>query len=193
MVTNSASDIASNSGPDESLYTGFTICAPNESRVCRLIRGRRYRPGNPGGMRRVVAGKHLAILSNVLAAVRPPPGWTDGGALTKIAWAIASAVYLVVAFAYATSFNVVAASAVYMAVSSWIASPCRSISLRVPLPLPLPLLPPLDMSVSAPVQEPATRLLGYCLIGVLLPAIELAGENRSTPVRQDHGSRDAKQ
>ncbi|CAM9392647.1 unnamed protein product [Ectocarpus sp. 13 AM-2016] len=76
-------------------------------------------------MRREIFDTKLAILSNVLAEIRPPPGssvtaWTGGGTLTKVAWVVASVVYLVVAFAYATSFNVTTAPAVYMAVSSWI-------------------------------------------------------------------------
>lgn len=122
MVTNSASNIADNSGPDESYCTGFTICAPNESGKCRLVRGRRHRPRNPGGMRRVVFNKHAAILGNVLAEIRPSSGssvftWTGGGALLKIVMAIAS---VVVAFAYDTSFDVATGSTVYMAAFSWV-------------------------------------------------------------------------
>lgn len=79
-------------------------------------------PRKPGGMRRVVFNKHAAILGNVLAEIRLSSGssvstWTSGGVLLKIVMAIAS---VVVAFAYATSFDVATASAVYMAAFSWV-------------------------------------------------------------------------
>lgn len=99
---------------------GPAIIFPEKWHACRLVRGRRYRPGISGGMRREIYKKNLVILRSLrstLAETDPPvdssaPSWTA---------AIYSSVYLATAFALAVTFGIALASAVELVALSWIA------------------------------------------------------------------------
>lgn len=118
VVANTSSD--NGGGKDNSDAGGGggpTIIAPEKWHACRLVRGRRCRPGKPGGMRREIFNKNLAILGEIFAEIRPP---VDSSTSTRTA-AIYSSVYLATASALAATFGIAIASAVELVVLSWIA------------------------------------------------------------------------
>lgn len=118
-----SSDSSAGGGEDDSDVgggVGPTIIAPERWHACRLIRGRRYRPGKPGGMRREILNKNLAILR----AIRCTLAETDlpvNSSTTMRTAAIYSSLYLAMAFALSATFGIAIASAVELVVMSWIA------------------------------------------------------------------------
>lgn len=100
-------------------YTSFTVCVPDESLRCRLVRGRRYRAGTPGGVRRQIFRRHLVALHQVLAEINPPPEppvcrWANKSV-------VFGAVYLAAAIASALAYGFATAFAVFVATSLWAA------------------------------------------------------------------------
>lgn len=76
----------------------FTTRVPDKSSPCRVVRGRRYRPAIPNGMRCQLLRRHLAVLHHVLAEMNPPPKPT----LTTNCWTCWTNKTVVVGAAYLT-------------------------------------------------------------------------------------------
>lgn len=112
-------------------YTGFMICPPYEYCRCRVVRGRRYRTGTPGGLSRQSFRRTFAAVHRYLAEIDAPTEapvcrWANksfvSGAM-YLASVMASVVASALAYGFATAFAVLVAMFTWAAVGSFVLFP----------------------------------------------------------------------
>lgn len=115
-MINNGSD--NDSGSGDVCYTGFTICAPDYARRCRVVCGRRYRPTAARRALHFILRKALSFMDEMFEP-SPPRAGGGVGAMERVAMAVAGGVYYATTFALAIVLDFPITFVVTMVIAAW--------------------------------------------------------------------------